>query len=375
MFDMLGLLLRELHDGRSVALATVTRTGGSSPREVGASMFLSEDGSVSGSVSGGCVEGAVYEVAQQVLEDGTPRAERFGFSDDDAFAVGLTCGGILDIFIHRLTPADIDLITTAVAAVDADRPVAVATVIEHPEAEWLGRLIAVTPDDSVGTFKSNFADHAVVDDSRGQLVSGTSEIVRYGARGERLGNEMAVFICSFQPKPRMLIFGAVDFAGAVADQAALLGFTVTVCDARPIFATTERFPSAHEVVAEWPHRFLESELEAGKIDPRTAVCVLTHDAKFDVPLLTTLLQLPDAQRPTYIGVMGSRRTHDHRIARLEEAGLTEQDLAVMRSPIGLDLKGRTPQETAVSIMAEVIAERWGGSGLPLSKTTGDIHGK
>ena len=169
-----------------------------------------------------------------------------------------------------------------------------------------------------------------------------------------------MFVESFAPPPRMIVFGAIDFAAAVAKIGSFLGFRVTVCDARPVFATASRFPGAHEVVVEWPHRYLAAEAEAGRIDGRTVLCVLTHDPKFDVPLLEVALRLPEV---AYIGAMGSRRTHDDRRARLLERGLTEAELARMSSPIGLDLGARTPEETAVSIAAEMIATHWGGAGV------------
>jgi len=373
MFDMLAEAVPMLRAGQSVALATVTSTQGSSPREPGASMLVPSDGGPLGSVSGGCVEGAVYTMAQQVLVDHQPVAEQFGFSDDDAFAVGLTCGGILDVFISELTPADAEWAAEVVADVTAGRPVAVATVVAHPDHAWLGRRLIVRPDSVTGTLGSEFADHGIGDDARGQLASGVSGLVHYGPEGERMGNGLTVFVASFQPKPRMLIFGAVDFAGAVADQAGLVGFHTTVCDAREVFATRRRFSSADEVVVAWPHRYVAEQAAAGRIDPRTAVCVLTHDAKFDVPLIMELVRLSEDQRPFYIGVMGSRRTHAHRLERLREAGITDEQIALMHSPIGLDLKGRTPAETAVSILAEVIATRWGGSGESLARGTDPIH--
>jgi len=373
MFDMLAEAAPLLRDGRTVALATVTSAQGSSPRDAGASMLVPSDGGPLGSVSGGCVEGAVYTMAQQVLVDHSPTAEQFGYSDDDAFAVGLTCGGILDIFISELVPDDAEWVEAVVADVAADRPVAVATVVEHPDPAWLGRRLVVRPDSITGTLGTEFADHGIGDDVRGQLASGLSSIVNYGPAGERMGNGMAVFVASFQPKPRMLIFGAVDFAAAVADQASLVGFHTTVCDAREVFATRRRFPGVDEVAVAWPHRYVEEQAAAGRIDTRTAVCVLTHDAKFDVPLIMELVRLPEERRPFYIGVMGSRRTHDHRLERLREAGITDDEIAMMRSPIGLDLRGRTPAETAVSILAEVIATRWGGTGGALSDGTEPIH--
>ena len=197
------------------------------------------------------------------------------------------------------------------------------------------------------------------------LAQGLTGIRRYGEHGERRGDELSIFVNSFAPAPRMLVFGAIDFAAAVARVGKFLGYHVTVCDARKVFATASRFPDADEVVVDWPHRFLA----ATEVDARTVVCVLTHDPKFDVPLLEVALRTPAG----YIGAMGSRRTHDDRLARLREAGLTEDELARLRSPIGLDLGARTPEETAVSIAAELIQLRWGGTGHPLTSTEGRIH--
>jgi xanthine dehydrogenase accessory factor len=181
---------------------------------------------------------------------------------------------------------------------------------------------------------------------------------------------MRVFVWAFAPKPRMLVFGAIDFAAAVARVGSFLGYHVTVCDARPVFATASRFPEADEVVVDWPHRYLEAEVEAGRVDRRTVITVLTHDPKFDVPVLEQALRLPEV---AYVGAMGSRRTHDDRMARLKEAGLTDDELTRLSSPIGLDLGARTPEETAISIAAEIIAGQWGGSGEPLGATEGRIH--
>jgi xanthine dehydrogenase accessory factor len=183
-------------------------------------------------------------------------------------------------------------------------------------------------------------------------------------------DELSVFVQSFAPPPRMLVFGAIDFAAAVAHVGHFLGYEVTVCDARPVFATTSRFPSADEVVVQWPHRFLEAERDAGRLDARTVICVLTHDPKFDVPVLEIALRLPEV---AYVGAMGSRRTHDDRLARLREAGMTEPELARLSSPIGLDLGARTPEETAVSIAAEIVALQWGGRGDRLVDRDGPIH--
>jgi xanthine dehydrogenase accessory factor len=192
----------------------------------------------------------------------------------------------------------------------------------------------------------------------------------YGPDGERRGEGQRIFVWAFAPAPRMLVFGAIDFAAAVARMGKFLGYRVTVCDARPVFATNSRFPFADEVVVDWPHRYLRAEAEAGRVDGRTVACVLTHDPKFDVPLLEVALRLRDIG---YVGAMGSRRTHEDRLARLQEAGLTDAEVARLSSPIGLDLGARTPEETAVSIAAEIIARQWGGRGSPLAETTGTIH--
>ncbi|MBX6722373.1 MAG: XdhC family protein, partial [Dactylosporangium sp.] len=309
----------------------------------------------------------VYELGQQVLTTGQPVATRYGVSDDDAFAVGLTCGGIIDVFVERIDRRSFPELGDVAASVAADEPVAVATIVEGA-AEQLGRRIVVWPDRRAGTLGSARLDDAVTDDVRGMLASGRTGTLRYGHEGERRGEGLTVFVASFAPPPRMLVFGAIDFAAAVARLGAFLGYRVTVCDARPVFATQRRFPDT-EVVVDWPHRYLAAEVAAGRVDERTVVCVLTHDPKFDVPVLEVALAQPLA----YVGAMGSRRTHEDRLARLREAGVPEEHLARLASPIGLDLGARTPEETAVSIAAEIISLRWGGSGRRLSDLEGRIH--
>jgi xanthine dehydrogenase accessory factor len=370
MRDVLDELHRRWSAGDSVGVGTVVATFSSAPRAPGAAMLVGTDGDVVGSVSGGCVEGAVYELAQQVLGDGTPVSQRFGVSDDDAFAVGLTCGGIIDIFVERIDRDSLPELPEIVDAVHEGRPVAVATVVEHPEADRVGRRMIVWPDRISGGLGSDRSDDAVADDARGLLANGRSEMLHYGPDGQRRGEGMSVFVNSFEPRPRMLVFGAIDFAAAMARLGAYLGYRVTVCDARPVFATMSRFPDADEVVVDWPHRYLAAEAEAGRVDRRTVVTVLTHDPKFDVPLLEVALRLDVG----YVGAMGSRRTHDDRMKRLHDTGLTEAELGRLSSPIGLDLGARTPEETAVSIGAEIIALRWGGGGRRLADLDGRIHG-
>ncbi|MBX6385465.1 MAG: XdhC family protein [Microbispora sp.] len=363
MRDVLDHVLRWWEEGRRFGLATVVATFRSAPRPPGAAMAVL-DGEVVGSVSGGCVEGAVYELATQVAATGTPVLERYGVSGEDAFAVGLTCGGIVEVFVQPVSKEDFPELGELAADVAGRRPVAVATIIAGPGR--VGARRVVWPDRAAGSLGPSRLDDAVDDDVRGMLAQGLTGVRRYGPRGERRLDDLRVFVQSFAPPPRLLVFGAIDFAAAVARIGRFLGYHVVVCDARPVFATAKRFPEADEVVVAWPHDYLAT----AEVDERTAICVLTHDPKFDVPVLAAALRTPAA----YVGAMGSRRTHADRLARLREAGLTEEELARLRSPIGLDLGARTPEETAVSIAAELIQLRWGGSGRPLTETSGRIHG-
>ncbi len=374
MREVLDELLGWWREGRTVGVGTVVATWRSAPRPAGASMLVGPDGEAVGSVSGGCVEGAVYELAQEVVAGGPPVLQRYGVSDDEAFAVGLTCGGILDVFVERVDRESFPGLDGLAADVEAGRPVAVCTVVEHPDPALLGRRLVVRPEDAevplTGSYGSERFDGAVADDARGLLAGGRTETLVYGPDGERRGEGSRVFVSSFAPRPRMVVFGAIDFAAALARVGAFLGYQVTVCDARPVFATASRFPDADEVVVDWPHRYLAAEAEAGRVDSRTVLAVLTHDPKFDVPVLEVALRLPEV---AYIGAMGSRRTHGDRLDRLREAGVTAEELGRLSSPIGLDLGARTPEETAVSIAAEIVALRWGGAGDRLSAVDGPIH--
>ncbi|MBE9374065.1 XdhC family protein [Saccharopolyspora sp. HNM0983] len=369
MRDVLDELTKHWQAGESVGIGTVVATFRSAPRPEGAAMLVTADGSAVGSVSGGCVEGAVYALAEEVRDGGEPVLQRYGVSDDDAFAVGLTCGGILDVFVERIDRQTFPELEEVAASVRAEEPVAVVTLLEHPDAGRAGSRLVVWRDRTAGGLGAERADDAVADDVRGMLASGRSGVLEYGPEGQRRGEGMRVFVNSFEPPPRMLVFGAIDFAAAMARMGAFLGYRVTVCDARPVFATHSRFPGVDEVVVDWPHRYLAAEAEAGRLDERTAVMVLTHDPKFDVPVLTEAL----GRDLGYVGAMGSRRTHEDRLGRLREQGVPEQRLARLCSPIGLDLGARTPEETAVSIAAELIALRWGGRGTRLSDAEGPIH--
>jgi xanthine dehydrogenase accessory factor len=251
-----------------------------------------------------------------------------------------------------------------------EQPVALATVVEGPEDLVGGKLLLrpVTAESSViGTLGEEDLDRVVARDGFGELAAGLTVTRHYGRHGEARQREVSVFIESFAPPPRMIIFGAVDFTAALAKVGKILGYRVTVCDARPVFATHGRFPMADEVVVDWPNRYLAKV--GPDLGPRDAVCVLTHDPKFDVPAIVSALETEVG----YLGAMGSRRTHDERIARLREAGVDDAGLARVLAPIGLDLGARTPEETAVSICAEIIALRTGRQAPSLRDASGPIH--
>ncbi|MFK0119885.1 XdhC family protein [Streptomyces sp. NPDC090994] len=364
MLDIAEPLHRWVEQGRDFAVATVVAVSGSAPRRPGAALAVDTEGTAVGSVSGGCVEGAVYELCRRALADGESVVERFGYSDADAFAVGLTCGGVIDILV---TPVRADDPVRPVLAVAArGEAAALARVVAGP-GDLVGRALAVRPD---GTRYGGLGAHPDLDrtvaaEAGAFLDAGRTGTVEIGAEGSRCGAPLTVLVESSVPPPRMIVFGAIDFAAALVRAGKFLGYRVTVCDARPVFATEARFPDADEVVVAWPHAYLERT----DVDARTVLCVLTHDAKFDVPLLERALRLPVA----YIGAMGSRRTHLDREARLRAAGVTRRELARLRSPIGLDLGARTPEETALSIAAEIVAARRGGTGVPLTGAHTPIH--
>ncbi|WP_324786858.1 XdhC/CoxI family protein [Streptomyces sp. H51] len=368
MLDIAEELDRWVAQGRDFAVATVVAVTGSAPRAPGAALAVDANGTAVGSVSGGCVEGAVYELCRQALRDGRSVLERFGYSDDDAFAVGLTCGGVIDVLVTPVPAADParPVFVSALADAAHGRAAALARVVSGP-ADLTGRALLVRAD---GTREGGFGGHPDLDrtvaaEASAFLAAGRTGTLELGARGSRCGTPLTVLVESRVPPPRMIVFGAIDFAAALVRVGKFLGHHVTVCDARPVFATRARFPEADEIVVDWPHRYLERT----PVDARTVLCVLTHDAKFDVPLLRLALRLPVA----YVGAMGSRRTHLDRDRRLREAGATDAELRRLRSPIGLDLGARTPEETALSIAAEIVAARRGGTGRPLTGTPTPIH--
>nr|WP_145486751.1 MULTISPECIES: XdhC/CoxI family protein [Streptomyces] len=368
MLDLAAELTRWLGEGREFAVATVVSVGGSAPRDPGAALAVDRAGTVIGSVSGGCVEGAVYALCQEALESGRSVVERFGYSDKDAFAVGLTCGGVIDVLVTPVSArAPVRPVLAAALALAAEgEPVALARIARGPD-DLLGRTLLVRPD---GAHEGTLGGHAdlgrrAAAEAGALLEAGRTGTVEISADGSHCPGGLTLLVESDVPPPRMIIFGAVDFASALARAGKFLGHHVTVCDARPVFATAARFPDADEVVVDWPHRYLRRT----STDARTVLCVLTHDAKFDVPLLKVALGMPLA----FVGAMGSRRTHEDRARRLRAEGVSERQLARLRSPIGLDLGARTPEETALSITAEIVAARRGGTGAPLTGGRAPIH--
>ena len=360
MLELAEHLVAWREQGRDFAVATVVAVSGSAPRQPGAAMAVDAGGEAIGSVSGGCVEAAVYELCREALATGRCTLRRFGFSDEDAYAEGLSCGGTIEVFVQPF-PAGAARAPgrPAVGTVPGGTAAGLARVVAGAEELVGGTLVAGEPDAASG-LPAELAER-IRDAVRDRWLAGHTGTVRV----DPCDPGLTVFVESRLPPPRLLVFGAVDFAAALASIGRFLGYHVTVCDARPVFSTRARFPDADEVVVDWPHRYLESQ----QLDARAVVCVLTHDAKFDVPLLLRALRLPLA----YVGAMGSRRTHLQRLELLREAGATPAELAGLHSPIGLDLGARTPEETALSIAAEIVAHGQGRSGEPLSRGSGPVH--
>ncbi|MCR1161776.1 XdhC family protein [Paenarthrobacter sp. UW852] len=398
MLDLMPSLggWRTAVSGQRCAVATIVGTGGSVPRPLGTSMMVSEHGEILGSLSGGCVEGAVVEAALEAMRDGGPRLESFGFSPEDAFAVGLTCGGELEVHIQPLQEGSPELSMLA----ETRRPGALirrldagggVMVVDDParframESEELARLVG---DHPATLFAAAAQVEPLLQGGRAGLVRlappegcidgwVTTERLAAPPREKEEPQPITLLVESRLPAARMLVFGANDFGAALLPAGQLLGYDVTLCDARPAFTQQSRFAGADQVVTDWPHRYLEAEAAAGRIDSRTVVCVLTHDPKFDIPLLETALRLNLA----YVGAMGSRRSHRQRVDALLESGTPSESLARLHSPIGLNLGAVTPAEVAVSITAEIIAERGPGTrgthgtpGFPsLKDGNGPIH--
>ncbi len=326
MLEIAGRLLAALSAGHRVAVATVVSMTGSAPTVVGTSMAVDDTGAALGSVAGGCVEGALYDLCTSVLAGAAPGVQEYGVTDEDAFAVGLTCGGVLRVHARELGPADVPVLAAAARGDDA----VLVTALDGP-----------LPDEVP--------------------VPTRSGIVR--VQGPDGGVEVFVEVAS--APPRMVVYGALEFSSALAVVARAVGYRVTVCDARAVLATPRRHPGADEVVVDWPVRHLAQQ----RLGARDVVCVMAHDDRFDADLVLAALR----SGAGYVGAMGSRRTQDRRVAELVERGITDAELARLHAPIGLDIGASTPGETAVSVLAEVLASRTGATGLPLTDLAGPIH--
>ena len=353
-----------LREGRRAVAGTLVDVDGSAPLDVGATVYVDEHGTLEGSVTGGCVESAVAQEALEMLADGRPpRLATYGISDELAGTVGLMCGGTVHIFIHEIRADARAAVLEGLAAIREERPAAVATVLDGPHA---GSKLFVTASATVGTLGgSALLDLNVAQEARGLTIQGRSTVRAYGADGASLGSGLRVHVAAFAERPRMVIFGAIDFASALAPLAKGLGYRVTIADPRRAFLTSPRFSSAADTVAAWPQDVL-ADLTLG---PRDAVLIFTHDPKLDVPAVQAALETGAG----YVGALGSRRTTLDRNARLVEAGVEEAALERVHAPCGLDIGSSTVEETAVAILAEIIAKRTGREGIPLKRGSGPIR--
>ena len=353
-----------LRAGRTVAAGTLVAVEGSAPLNVGASVYIDADGTIEGSVTGGCVESAVAQEALAMLQDGRPpRLVTYGISDELAGTVGLMCGGIVHIFIHPIRDDAREAALAGLAAIRDEHPAGLATLIDGEQA---GRKLYVDESSTVGSLGvSDLLDRNVIQEARGLVVQGRSTVRAFGPDGASLGGGLRVHVAAFASAPRMIIFGAIDFAAALAPLAKGLGYRVTIADPRQAFLDSPRFSAVAQTIVAWPDKVL-ADMTLG---PRDAVLVFTHDPKLDVPAVQAAL----ATGAGYIGALGSRRTTLDRNARLVEAGVPEERITRVYAPCGLDIGASTVEETAVAILAEIIARRAGREGSSLRHGSGSIR--
>ena len=355
--------LQWLGEGRRVVAATLVETVGSAPLDPGAEMLVDDSGRIEGSVTGGCIEGALVEEAHGVLAGAPPRVATYGISDQQAADVGLMCGGTVRVFVHELDERQRAALAATREEIERERPVALTTLLDGPGA---GAQMVVTAEGTVGGLGvTDLLDRTVEREARGYLDEGRSAICRYSSKGEMMGSDIGVSIHVFALPPSMVLFGAIDFSAALAKIAGEIGYRVTIVDAREAFLQSPRFREHAEVVVDWPDRYLADR----KLGASDAVLVFTHDPKFDEPALIAALQ-SDAG---YIGALGSRRTQADREARLLASGVTEAELDRISAPCGLDVGARTPAETAIAVLGEILALRAGRRGGRLADASGPIH--
>ncbi|HEY3522325.1 MAG TPA: XdhC/CoxI family protein [Candidatus Limnocylindrales bacterium] len=366
MREVLDQLEAWRQDDAAVGRAVVVRTFGSAPRPEGAVLLATDDGRIAGSVSGGCVEGAAVEEIQRARESGRSRVIRYGITDEQAWDVGLACGGTIDVLVEPDVATVVADAAEAPLAGAGGRAVVTPLPPDAPPSTFGAHEpgVGAPPDPKLvvgddgtlsGSLGSPDADAALVAAARDALLRGTSRTVTIGDR--------QLFIETFPRQPRLVVIGAVEVARSLVRLAHELGYEVVVVDGRPAFATPERFPPdvVDRLVVGWPDEVAD---EIG-LGPADAVAVLSHDVKFDEPAIVEAIR----RGCRYVGAVGSRKTQADRRARLREAGLSDEQLERLRGPIGLDLGGRNPAETALAILAEVVAERYGGSGRPMRDRT------
>jgi xanthine dehydrogenase accessory factor len=353
-----------LRDGRRVVAGLLVEVEGSSPLDVGASMYVDDQGHIEGSITGGCVEGAVAAAAMEILESGgPPQLVTYGISDELAGTVGLMCGGIVHIFIHEIREDAREAALHDLEALVEDRPAALVTLLDGERA---GAKLYVDAEGEVGALGvSELLDGNASREARGLLNEGRSSLRDFGDDGASMGSGLRVYVAVHAVPPQMVIFGAIDFASALAPLAKGLGYKVTIADPRRAFLASKRFSVAAETVVGWPQDVL-GEMEIG---PRDAVLVFTHDPKLDVPAVQAAL----ATDAGYIGALGSRRTTGDRNRRLREVGVTDEQIARVFAPCGLDIGASTVEETAVSVLAEIVTTRAGRHGRPLREAEGPIR--
>jgi xanthine dehydrogenase accessory factor len=357
-----------LSEQRRVVQALLVEVEGSAPLPPGAMMVIDDQGNIEGSITGGCVEGAVVAEAEELLAAGAPapaKLLRYGISDELAGTVGLMCGGIVHILVHELDAEAAEVERAVLEAHAEGRPAAVATLVDGDSA---GSRVAVIGDTLIGSLHdTDLLDRNVIREAQGLLEEGKTTLRRFGSDGATLGDDIRVHIRAYALPPQMWIIGAIDFSAALAPFASQIGYEVTITDARDRFARSRRFSAAASVKIGWPQDVM-TDVELG---PRDAVLIFTHDPKFDEPALIAALKT----NAGYIGALGSRQTTADREERLRRAGMSEADLARIHAPCGLDIGSRTAEETAVSVLAEIIAARAERAGAPLRQTSGPIHGR
>jgi len=355
-----------LREGRRFVQALLVEVEGSAPLPVGAMMVIDERGAIEGSLTGGCVEGAVVSEAESLMAgERGPGILIYGISDELAGTVGLMCGGTVHIFIQELGEGAAAVELAVLEAHGSGRTAAVATLLDTGQA---GARLSVIDDVVTGSMgRQPLLDRNVAREAAGLLQEGKTTIRRFGDDGVTLGDDLRVHIRAYAPPPQMWIFGAIDFSAALAPFASQIGYRVRICDARDRFARSTRFSSVAEVLIGWPQELMRDV----SLGPRDAVLVFTHDAKFDEPALLAALGT-DAG---YIGALGSRQTTADRERRLRAAGAEDADIERIHAPCGLDIGSRTAEETAVSVLAEIISSRAERVAMPLRETQGPIHSR